>query len=107
GLGRPGRPGGRDPNLRRRAPARDGRRDPAAAARLMAVPVRASLMITCLGDMFFPELGVRIQTLERFRREFERVGGDFHRDLGGSDPLTRGVNGPKEGDAMLDGTPRR
>jgi len=73
----------------------------------MAVPVRASLMITCLGDMFFPELGVRIQTLERFRREFERVGGDFHRDLGGRDPLTRGVHGPKEVHAIFVATPVR
>jgi len=25
----------------------------------MALPVRASLMITCLGDMLFPEAGVK------------------------------------------------
>src|SRR5262249_15422943 len=43
----------------------DGRRDPTAAARLMALPVRASLMITCLGDMFFPDVGVKIVQLLR------------------------------------------
>lgn len=31
----------------------------------MALPVRASLMITCLGDMFFPEVGVKIVRLLR------------------------------------------
>src|SRR6266705_3475336 len=37
----------------------------AGTARLMARPVRASLMITCLGDMFFPEVGVKIVRLLR------------------------------------------
>jgi len=31
----------------------------------MARPVRASLMITCLGDMFFPKVGVKIVRLLR------------------------------------------
>lgn len=31
----------------------------------MSVPLRASLMVTCLGDMFFPEIGVRIVRLLR------------------------------------------
>ena len=31
----------------------------------MASLVRASLMITCLGDMFFPEVGVKIVRLLR------------------------------------------
>lgn len=31
----------------------------------MAAPVRASLMITCLGDMFFPEVGVAMVRLLR------------------------------------------
>jgi len=38
---------------------------PPTTARLMARPVRASLMITCLGDMFFPEVGVKIVPLLR------------------------------------------
>ena len=29
----------------------------------MSAPVRASIMITCLGDMFFPEVGVTIVQL--------------------------------------------
>ena len=28
-------------------------------------PIRASLMVTCLGDLFFPEVGVRIVRLLR------------------------------------------
>lgn len=31
----------------------------------MSAPVRASLMVTCLGDLFFPEVGVRIVRLLR------------------------------------------
>src|ERR1041385_4754636 len=31
----------------------------------MAAPVRASLMITCLGDVFFPEVGVAMVRLLR------------------------------------------
>src|SRR6202165_5339284 len=31
----------------------------------MAAPVRAALMITCLGDMFFPEVGVAMVRLLR------------------------------------------
>ena len=31
----------------------------------MAAPVRASLMITCLGDMLFPEVGVAMVQLLR------------------------------------------
>ncbi len=31
----------------------------------MATPVRAALMITCLGDMFFPEVGVAMVRLLR------------------------------------------
>jgi L-lactate dehydrogenase complex protein LldE len=31
----------------------------------MSLPLRASLMVTCLGDMFFPEVGVRIVRLLR------------------------------------------
>ncbi len=31
----------------------------------MTAPVRASLMVTCLGDMFFPEVGVRVVRLLR------------------------------------------
>ncbi|MEK7701902.1 MAG: (Fe-S)-binding protein [candidate division NC10 bacterium] len=31
----------------------------------MTAPIRASLMVTCLGDLFFPEVGVRIVRLLR------------------------------------------
>ena len=66
-----GRRRARPRQRRRRAAARAGGGHAAAArtraprAAPVAAPVRASLMITCLGDMFFPEVGVAMVRLLR------------------------------------------
>src|SRR5256886_3082843 len=66
GRGGGGRPGGRRARPRQRwrgAPRRARRRHAPARARMTAP--RVALMVTCLGDVFFPEVGVSIVRLLR------------------------------------------
>ena len=60
---------GRGPVVAREAPADSGAGGPAsyslASWRGMKNPVRASLLVTCLVDLFYPEIGVAIVTLLR------------------------------------------
>src|SRR5206468_12835382 len=83
GRGGGGRPGGRRARPRQRgrgAPRRARRRHASARARMTAP--RVALMVTCLGDVFFPEVGVSIvrllrrlgATVEFPRSEERRVG---------------------------------
>src|SRR5207249_4340596 len=46
-------------------PARRARRRHAPASAPVSGPIRVSLMVTCLGDLFFPEVGVSIVRLLR------------------------------------------